>query len=481
MPRLAPLLLGALLAGCATTPAVTPPLPTTPPAAWSAGAPPPPGQQMRLDWWAAFQSEELDQLVVEALAANRDVLAAEANLRAARALAGEARTLREPQGGVSTGLQRSREAALSQPPVFGTPDRFENQTLGFLAAELSWELDLAGGLAAATRAAEADAGIALWQRRQIEAAVAAQVVRAWLDLGRANDLDQLADRRRTALEASVALMVRRQAHGAATEAEVAALRRLSAESAAERPTIALTRNNALRRIAVLTGRDPVDFSRATAPLTGRAATPDDLIAPAPADMLRQRPDVQAAELRVIATFERAGVARAALYPSLSLGAAAGRTAAPRDLDQPGALRFSIGPSVSWGLFNLRRIRAGVRAAEAEAEAATAAWGQAILVALEEADGAFDAWRTARASARAMRAAADHARVEADVARARARAGAATPLDLALAEAALLSTELALANADAAERDAWAQAHLALGAGWRPEAGSDSAAPLATGA
>jgi outer membrane protein TolC len=133
------------------------------------------------------------------------------------------------------------------------------------------------------------------------------------------------------------------------------------------------------------------------------------------------------------------------------------------------------------LFNLRRIRAGVRAAEAEAEAATAAWGQAILVALEEADGAFDAWRTARASARAMRAAADHARVEADVARARARAGAATPLDLALAEAALLSTELALATADAAERDAWAQAHLALGAGWRPEAGSDSAAPLATGA
>lgn len=436
---------------------------------------------MQLDWWTAFQSAELDQLVAEALAANRDVLAAEASLQAARALAAEARTLREPQGGVSAGLQRSREAALSQPPVFGTPDRFENQTLGVLGAEFSWELDLAGGQAAASRAAEADAGAALWQRRQIEAAVAAQVVRAWLDLGRANDLDRLAERRRSAFEASVALMVRRQAHGAATEAEVAALRRLSAESAAERPIIALTRNNALRRIAVLTGRDPVDFTRATTALTGQAATPDDLFAPVPADLLRQRPDVRAAELRVIATFERAGVARAALYPSLSLGAAAGRMAAPSDLDQPGALRFSIGPSVSWGLFNLRRIQAGVRAADAEAEAATAAWGQAILVALEEADGALDAWRTARSSARAVRTAADHARVEASATRARARAGAATPLDLALAEAALLSTELALVNAEAAERDAWAQAHLALGAGWRPEAEQASAAAVAIGA
>ncbi len=481
MPRLAPLLVAALVAGCATAPAVTPPLPTTPPAAWSAGAPPSPGQQMRLDWWTAFQSAELEQLVAEALAANRDVLAAEASLQAARALVAEARTLRGPQAGVSAGLQRNREAALSQPPVFGTPDRFANQTLGVLGAELSWELDLAGGLAAANRAAQADAGIALWQRRQIEAAVTAQVVRAWLDLGRANDLDQLAERRRSALEASVALMVRRQTHGAATEAEVAALRRLSAESAAERPMIALARNNALRRIAVLTGRDPVDFARAAVPLTGRAATPEDLVAPAPADMLRQRPDVQAAELKVIATFERAGVARAALYPSLSLGGAAGRMAAPRDLDQPGALRFSIGPSVSWGLFNLRRIHAGVRAADAEAEAATAAWGQAILVALEEADGALDAWRTARSSSRAVRAAADHARVEADATRARARAGAATPLDLALAEAALLSTELALVNAEAAERDAWAQAHLALGAGWRPEAEQASAAAVATGA
>ncbi len=469
MPRLAPLLLAALLAGCATAPAVRPPLPTTPSADWSAGTLPPPGQQLQLDWWAAFQSAELDQLVADALAANRDVLAAEASLRAARALAGEARTLQEPQGGTSAGLRRSREAALSQPLVLGTPDRFEDQTLGFMGAELGWELDLAGGLAAATRAAEANAGVALWQRRQIEAAVAAQVVRAWLDLGRANALDSLSQRRRVALEASVALMVRRQAHGAATEADVAALRRLGAESAAERPMISLTRNNALRRIAVLTGRDPVDFSRATAALTGRAATPDALVAPAPADMLRQRPDVQAAELRVIATFERAGVARAALYPSLSLGAAAGRTAAPGDLDRPGALRFSIGPSVSWGLFNLRRIRAGARAADAEAEAATAAWGQAILVALEEADGALDAWRTARSSARAVRAAAEHARVEAETTRARARSGAATPLDVALAEATLLSAELALANAEAAEREAWAQAHLALGAGWRSEA------------
>jgi NodT family efflux transporter outer membrane factor (OMF) lipoprotein len=423
---------------------------------------------MRLDWWTAFRSPDLDRMVGEALAANHDLAAADANLKAARALAGEARANRGPQGGVSAGADRMRESALAQPPIFGTPDRFPSQTMARVGGELAWELDLAGGLAKSARAAAADADAALWERRQIEAAVAAQTVRAWLDLGRARNLGALLDQRLEALDAAVRMLERRASRGAGTDADVAALRRVRAEAAASRPALDQAQRNALRRIAVLTGRDPVAFVGIGAALTGDAVTPTTLTVGEPRTLLRQRPDVQIAERRLAASFERAGASRAALYPSLSLGALAGLAAEPADLDRPGALRFAVGPSISWGIFNLGRVRAQIRASDAQSEAAAAQWQQSLLTALEEADGAIDGWRTARATATAARLAEAAAEVASTAARARFRAGAASPFDLAAAEADLLVAEAAAAEAEAAERAAWAETHLALGAGWRPD-------------
>jgi len=468
MPRLSSLLLAVLLAGCASSAALPPPSPLSPSSAWSTSGTADVEHQMQLNWWLALESPELNQLVEDALRTNHDLAEAQANLRAAQALAGQARSLSWPQGDVSAQVQRTREPALAQPPALGSPDRFPSQTLGALAGDLSWELDLAGGLAASARAAEADTEAALWQRRGMEAAVAAQVVRAWLDLGRSTDLLRLAERRSAALEKAVAFLERRQAHGAASEADVAAMRRLRADSMAEGPALQQARNNALRRLAVLTAQDPVAFVQRGSTLSGAAETPESLSAPDPVAMLRQRPDVRAAERRLQASFERAGVARAALYPSVSLGVGMGRVADPGDLLEPGALRFAVGPSVSWGLFNLRRLNAGVRAADAGRDAAAAQWARTVLTALEEADGALDAWRAARATAHASRVAAAEAEVEASAARTRAGAGAATALDLALAEAALLSAQVASTTAGAAERMAWAETHLALGAGWTPE-------------
>ncbi len=468
MRRLSSLLLAVLLTGCASSAALSPPTDVSPPTAWSGLEAAKVGGQMRFDWWLALESPELNRLVEEALRANHDLAEAGANLRAAQALAGQARSLSWPQGDVSAQAQRTREPALAQSPVLGAPERFPSQTLGAVAGDLSWELDLAGGLAASARAAEADAEAALWQRRGMEAAVVAQVVRAWLDLGRSTDLLELAERRSAALERAVAFLERRKAHGAASESDVAAMRRLRADSMTEGTALEQARNNALRRLAVLTAQDPVAFVQRESTLSGAAETPERLSAPDPVAMLRQRPDVRAAERRLQASYERAGVARAALYPSVSLGVGVGRVADPGDLLEPGALRFAIGPSVSWGLFNLRRLNAGVRAADAGRDAAAAQWAKTVLTALEEADGALDVWRAARATAHLSRVGADAAEVEASATRTRAAAGAATALDLALSEAALLSAQVTSSTAGAAERMAWAEAHLALGAGWTPE-------------
>lgn len=469
LPRLLVIAFAATaLAGCAGAPPPMP-VPPAPSATWSTDDPAVTLGDIRLDWWRAFGCAELDATVARALAANQEIAAAEANLRAARTLAGEARRARGASGGASVGVQRRREATQAQPSIFITPDPFPDQTIANIGVDFAWEIDLAGGTAKQARAAHADATAALWERRQTEAAIAAQVVRAWLDLARAQALDDLLRQRIVATDAMLAIGRKRTARGGALASDFAALEQLSAGLASEVVMADHAARNALRRIAVLTGEDPVALAAKGAPAAAQTIlTPANLTAHDPRTLLRLRPDVQAAEARLVAAFERAGASRAALYPSLSLGAGAGLLAAPGSLDDSGALRFSIGPSINWGIFNLGQVRARIRAADAGSEAAAAQWQNSLLVALEEADGAIDLWRSARKASEQARAARQAAASATATVRARRRAGAAGAFEQAAAEADLLAAEAQLLAAAASEREAWAAAHLALGAGWRPE-------------
>jgi NodT family efflux transporter outer membrane factor (OMF) lipoprotein len=469
MTRLLPMTfaLATLLAGCAGSPPLK--LATAPPpAALSAVDPAIISGQMRFDWWTAFGSADLDHLVAEALAANFELAAADANLKAAAALAREARAQSLPQVGIATGAQRLREPAATQPPIFRTPGAFPNQTIASMGAELSWEIDIVGGRAKTARAAVADAQSALWQRRQLEAAIAAQVVRAWLDLGRSRQQAAMIDRRLDALDRLVAMARLRVIRGSGAAADVAMLEQAHAQAAAERPALDLAERNALRRLAVLTARDPIRFVAEGAAVKTLARTPATLTVQDPRALLRMRPDVQRAEQQLLAAFERAGASRAALYPSLSLGASAGLAATPADLSDAGAFRFAIGPSLNWGIFNLGRVKAGIAAADANSEAAAATWQQTLLAAVEETDGAVDGWLSARRSTEAARSARGAAEVLARAARSRNRAGLSSTFELAEAEAGYLAAEAAYTAAEAGERDAWATANLSLGAGWRSE-------------
>lgn len=461
-------LAASALAGCAGAPPPMP-RPLEPAARWSANDPAVVTGEVRLDWWRAFGSPGLDAAVARALAANHEITAASANLKAARALAGEARRARGVSGGVGAGIERRRDASQAQPPIFITPDPFPDQTIASVALDFAWELDLAGGQAKNARAAGADATAALWERRQIEAAIAAQVVRAWLDLARAEALADLTRQRVARTDAMLALGARRIAKGGALAADYATLEQLRAGLAGERALTGNAARNALRRIAVLTGEDPAALAAKGLPGgTGPLVTPASLTVHDPRTLLRLRPDVQAAEARLVAAFERAGASRAALFPSISLGASGGLLAAPGSLDEAGAFRFAVGPSIRWGIFNLGQVRARIRAADAASEAAAAQWQNALLVALEEADGAIDQWHSARLAAAEARKARAAAETAARAMRARARAGAAGAFDLAEAEAALLAAETQVLAAEGSEREAWAAAHLALGAGWRPD-------------
>lgn len=462
-----PLLLAVgLIVGCAHP--VTPSTDSViAPPAWTSAAEPASPAPMRADWWLLLEDPTLNQLVADAIVHNRDLMAARANLEAVRALSSEARALRLPGGSVSGVRQRRRETAAADPFTQGSQGPFPTQRLDAVGGVLSWELDFAGALRANEAATRANAREALWLQRQTEAVVAAELTRAYIDLKTAAMLHAGLATRIEALDEIVARLSAGQALGGIAADGVAQARAALEGLRAEAPRLALAERNAARRLATLTGRTPdwgitasAAWSKAPLPAPAMLAIAD------PQTALRQRPDVRAAEARLEAALARAGVARADLYPRITLFGETGRTGPPGDLSTASAIRFGYGVGLSWGVFDLARTRARIIAADSEAASALAAWQSVTLAALEEADGALDALNAARLSGDAAAKAAQASRETGRLVRARFAAGGASALDLARAELVRLEAESAAALAQADVARAWIGAHLALGAGWR---------------
>jgi NodT family efflux transporter outer membrane factor (OMF) lipoprotein len=430
------------------------------------------GAEVRMDWWRELGDPVLDDLVQRALAKNADVGLATANYRTALALAGEVGALRVPLGTVEAAAVETRVAARAQPP--GTaPDRFATQSLAQVGAALSWELDLFGGVESAVDAARSDAEGALWARRGVEAAVVGAVVRAWIDYRAANALEATLTRRVATLEGIVTRLERGLALGGVTRADLAMARAQLEMDRAQLPVLEAQKRNAARRLAVLTG----DAPRPTVDGEDRSG---DLHPPSivrfdePASVLRRRPDVAIAEARVAGAAARAGVARADLYPRVTLLASGQLTGEPGLISNAGAVGFTFGPRLQWGILDFQRTSARVKAADASAEAAAFEWEKTVLSALEEADASLDGWSQARRATVSVRMAHDATVLAYEDVNKRTGTGAESPLVLARALADRLLAEATLRAAEQRELQAWVAANLALGAGWR-----DASLPVRT--
>jgi outer membrane protein TolC len=463
---LLPVLAAALLlAGCVAAPVLR--AAPSAPAGWTTSEAALRVDALPDDWWTAFREPALDALVARALAHNTDLAGASLRLQAARELARESRLARGPSGGISGGILRTRTAAASQPPFEGMPAEFPTQRLLDSGLELRWQADLAGVQRGVARAADADAAVAAWQRRQLRSGIAAAVVDAWLDAdGAARARARLA-RRNDALALVDAALARAIALGTLREDERAPVTVALEQSRADAALQALRERDARRRLGTLSGDGghPQDDAAVIADSSARSrVVPATLPVVDPARLLALRPDVGAAEARVQAAFARAGSARAALYPQVVLAGTLGLTGPAARIDEGGAVRFGAGPAFAWGLFDLPRLQAQARAAGALAEAEVAGFHATTLAALEEADGAIDRWHSLRGVSARTAAAAAVADRAAAVAVARQRAGVGRAVDAATALADAEVWALAALEAEVAERRAWAAALLALGAG-----------------
>jgi multidrug efflux system outer membrane protein len=457
--KLATLLMALVLAGCATAPGIDPQtLPVTPAAfkegdgRWTRAAPA--EAQPRGEWWKAFNDPVLDDLVARAERNNTSLQVSSARLAQARALLRAADADRMPQLGV--GASAIRQDGLPLSPAGPS-------TLTTVGANASWEVDLFGRLASASRAAALDARSREGLLQSTHLIVQADVAQTYLAI-RALD-DERALVRGTVVTYVEALKLTQRRFRAGDVAELDVARARTEVAATESEALALDRRRAEleHALAVLVGEPASTFQ--VREDSWKTALP---IVPAgvPATVLARRPDVSAAQDALLATQQRVGVAKAAWFPSISLTAAGGQASGEiSDLFKWTARAWGVGALLSLPVFDGGRRTAGIENANAEMDAALASYREQILTALRDVEDQLAALHLLADQADAQGRAVTSAARTTALSDVRYRNGLVSQLELLDAQRSELRNRRQALQVRSAQYQATVGLVRALGGGW----------------
>jgi NodT family efflux transporter outer membrane factor (OMF) lipoprotein len=421
-------------------------------------------------WWRLYKDSRLDELVQEALRANFNLVAADANLTAARAVLSAVHASRYPSTEVLAGGIYGRDALTDEIlELNGHPP----QTIWLFEDlfQASYEIDLFGRVHRAIEVANANADAVAAARDSVRVVIAAEVSRAYAAVCALGEELTAAHHSLDVVTREAEITLHRHEAGANSDFDVARAEALTAQVRSAIPPLEGQRRAALFELTALLGRTP-----ANAPAdVERCVTPPHLDALIPvgdgAALIKRRPDVRQAERKLAAATAEIGVATADLYPRIRLAGLYGGAATElSQLTTNVGLTWGVGPSISWSFPNMAAPRARVRQAKAGQVAALAAFDAVVLNALKEAEQALAAYRSALDNRQALGDAQSRIHGAFGIAHDQFQAGAVSNLDLLTTEQLLVSIDASVASSDAALILDQIAVFKALGGGWRPESG-----------
>lgn len=458
-----------VLSGCATVSREVAPPAVEMPTAWSfAESATGPRATSLAQWWLRFDDPLLARLVAEALQANTSVTGAQAALRQARALRDVTAAQLLPALNVSASAQHS---------TVGSDNSSNSYRAGL---DAGWELDVFGGNRSALQAAEAGARASAASLADVQVSIAAEVALAYITLrGTQARLAIANDNLAGQLEILQITQWRLQA-GLVTSLEAEQARSGTEQTRAQLPALQTGIEQAMHALAVLTGRPPAALSAELAAPRPVPLAADDLALNIPAETLRQRPDVRAAEHRVAAAAARVAEADAARLPTFRLTGSLGLSALTLGtLPNAASVLSSLLAGVSMPLFDGGAALAQVRAQEAALDQEQAAYAAAMLTALQDVENALIALRGDRERLLHLQNAAEAAGNAALLARQRFGSGLVDFQVVLDTQRAQLNTQDGVASARADVSTDHVRLYKALGGGWQPEDGDAAASPNAT--
>jgi NodT family efflux transporter outer membrane factor (OMF) lipoprotein len=387
------LALGTLIAtGCEVGPKyVKPPALSAPPALTEALPPNatdsadwktavPNDQAERGKWWVIFRDAQLNDFEDQLTQANQNLQVAEARLRQARAAIRFNRASLFPSISLSPSILNERDSA-NQP--YFNQSLVNNGTGNFIfPIELSYEVDLWGRVRRSVAAAKEETQAAAGDVETARLSLHAELARDYFGLRSADLQERLLQDTVKAYEHALNVTEDRYNGGAAPRADVEQARTQLQSARVLETDIVQVRSNYEHAIAVLVGKIPAQF--AIAPDKDFVLQPPQIPLGVAGTLLERRPDVAAAERRVAAANEQIGIAKAAYFPQVTIGAEAGfqSTGASSWFNWPSRL-WAVGPSVSQVIYDGGRRRAISEGARANYDTTVALYRQNSLTAFQE--------------------------------------------------------------------------------------------------
>jgi NodT family efflux transporter outer membrane factor (OMF) lipoprotein len=420
-----------------------------------------PGDRLPRDsWWMLYDNAELDELQKRLLVGNPTLAAALANYAEARALKDQARAGLFPTLGLSADAERNRDSINA--PIRGptTPTYYNAYTVG---GSVSYELDLWGRIRNEVAAGEANAAAAAADLENARLSLIAQLVDDYVQLRSLDRDSAILDETVKTYTRALTLTKQRHNAGIAPGLDVSQ---------------AQTQLNTARSQAAQTLAQRALMEHAIAALLGVSAStfsiqPEIVViklpripSGVPTTLLERRPDVAAAQRRMIAANANIGVARAAYFPTLTLGAQGGfqSNAFSNLLSAPSSF-WAIGPSVLLSVFDGGLRRAQVAQARAEFETSAANYRSTAVSAFQQVEDSLATLNHYHDASVDEKAAVDAAQRTLDLSMTLYKQGATDYLTVVTSQTAVLQTQLEALNLDTLQLRASVDLIRALGGGW----------------
>ena len=420
-------------------------------------------QQPRGEWWLAFNDPALNALIGEASKANANLQVAAARVKQARAIAGIAEADRIPQVGINAGAQRARRSDQELRLPVGTPVPPVTSYSAHLTA--SYEVDLFGRVSSNVAAARGDAASVTANYHSVLLSLQADVAQTYFRL-RATDaeLATLAETVRLR-EENVKVNQRRFDLGDIGEFDLSRAKTELSTTRAEAIGLERQRATSEHALAVLLGKPAAGFTSGASPLLDAALLPS-IPAGLPSALLERRPDITAAQRTMEASNARIGVARAAMFPALTIGASAGGVADTfADVFKTSGQSWLLGALLSAPLIDGGRNKANIARSEAVLEESVASYRQTVLAAFAEVEDNLAGLRILAGQTGQIEDALVSARRSADLAQKLYAAGRSSYLELLDAQRNLTAVERSAVQLRGARAVTTVALIRALGGGW----------------
>lgn len=414
---------------------------------------------IRGDWWTLFGDPDLNKLEEQVDVSNQNLKAAQARFAQARALIKVSQSQKYPTITAGADITGNRDSSTYALATSKTSSSFGNFGL---PVDVSYEVDAWGRVRHSIEAARAEAQATAADLETLRLSYHAELAYDYFELRSADAEQQLLDDTVVAYQKALELTENRFEGGVAAGAEVAQAKTQLEATKTQDTDLAVRRAQFEHALAVLTGKSPAEFSLPPKSVVDPPAVPVGL----PSQLLERRPDVAAAERRVEEANAQVGIAHAAFFPQIVLGAVLGLEGQSVTdwLNWPSRF-WAVGPGVLQTVFDGGRRRAQQQSAEFNYDATVATYRETALDAFQQVEDNLAALRVLEKETTTQRAAVAAAEQSLELSSNRYTGGLVTYLEVVTAQGTALANERMAVDILRRRMDASVLLIKALGGGW----------------